>query len=44
MLLWTEGRQRSVQEITTLLHDAGFTAVAAHPTVGFWSIVVGRKP
>jgi len=43
MLLWTEGKQYSGQELTSMLSDAGFVDLEFAPTVGYWSIVTGRK-
>ncbi|TAN53257.1 MAG: methyltransferase [Methylococcaceae bacterium] len=44
MLLWTEGRQYSGQELTAVLKGAGFVDIVVSPTSGYWSIVSGRKP
>ena len=44
MSLWTEGQQFSAKELAALLSEAGFRDVEAKPSVGYFSIVVGRKP
>ena len=44
MLLWTEGQQYSGHELSSMLTEAGFRALEVTPTVGYWSIVTGRKP
>ncbi|HEV2099112.1 MAG TPA: methyltransferase [Stellaceae bacterium] len=44
MLLWTEGRQYSVLELTQMLESAGFTDVRTERTFGAWGIATGLKP
>jgi hypothetical protein len=44
LLLWTQGKQYSGQEIGTMLSDAGFRDVRTIPTFGYWSVVTGTKP
>lgn len=44
MYYWQEGQQYSGQELSTMLKSAGFTDIEVRPTVGYWSIVTGRKP
>lgn len=44
MLLWTEGQQFSGCELSAMLEEAGFIDIEVKPTVGYWSIVTGRKP
>ncbi|MBI5740772.1 MAG: methyltransferase [Nitrospirae bacterium] len=44
MLLWTEGRQFSGSELSTMLEEAGFTEIQVTPTFGYWHIVSGVKP
>lgn len=44
MLLWTEGQQFSGRELSTMLSEAGFTAIAVKSTFGYCSIVTGQKP
>ena len=44
MLLWTEGQQYSGHELSSMLTEAGFRTLEVTPTVGYWSIVTGRKP
>jgi hypothetical protein len=43
MLLWTEGRQYSGEELTEALESAGFADVHAERTFGSWGIVTGVK-
>ncbi|MFJ7305195.1 methyltransferase [Streptomyces sp. NPDC099088] len=43
MLAWTSGEQYSVQEISTLLSDAGFSDVEARSTFGYCSMISGVK-
>lgn len=44
MLVWTEGRQWSANELELLLKDAGFESVDVTATYGYWSLVAGTKP
>jgi predicted O-methyltransferase YrrM/DNA-binding transcriptional ArsR family regulator len=44
MLVWTEGQQWEVREVTALLADLGLEGITHTPTVGYWSVVVGAKP
>lgn len=44
MLLWTEGRQYSGQELTKILEQAGFINIETANTFSCWSIVSGTKP
>jgi len=44
MLLWTEGQQFSGAELAEMLAESGFTDIEVEPTIGFWSVVTGRKP
>ena len=44
MLGWTEGKQYSGQELSTMLADAGFCDIEIHPTFGYYSIITGLKP
>lgn len=44
MLLWTEGRQYSGADLTTMLTEVGFTDIKILPAFSYWSIVTGRKP
>jgi hypothetical protein len=43
MLGWTEGEQYSGRELSDMLKEAGFTDIKKIPTVGYWSILSGRK-
>jgi len=43
MLLWTEGRQLSGEEISGMLKSAGFKEIDIKPTACYYSIVTGRK-
>lgn len=43
MLGWTEGEQYSGRELSDILRDAGFMDLKKTPTVGYWSILRGRK-
>lgn len=44
MMGWTEGRQYSGLELTTMLKEIGFEDIQVHKAFGYYSIVVGRKP
>ena len=44
MMLFTEGKQRSLGEFRTILEGAGFRDVTARPTTAYYSVVEGRKP
>ena len=44
MLVWTEGQQYRVSELTELLDRSGFTSVERLRTAGYWSVVLGVKP
>lgn len=44
MLLWTEGRQRTVAEYQGLLQNCGFVDISSKPVFGHWSIVWAQKP
>lgn len=44
MMGWTEGRQYSGQELTSMLTEIGFEEVQVHRAFGYYSIVTGRKP
>ena len=44
MLVWTEGQQYRVSELTDLLERGGFTHVERLRTAGYWSVVHGLKP
>jgi hypothetical protein len=43
MLLWTEGQQFSMGELSDILREAGFTSIKGRPTFGYWGIVTGHK-
>jgi hypothetical protein len=43
MLFWTEGQQYSETQIVEMLRSTGFPEVEVRPTVGYWSVVIGRK-
>jgi hypothetical protein len=43
MLGWTEGEQYSGRELSDMLREAGFIDITKTPTVGYWSILSGRK-
>ena len=44
MLVWTEGQQWEVAEVTALLADLGLEQITHTPTVGYWSVVQATKP
>jgi 2-polyprenyl-3-methyl-5-hydroxy-6-metoxy-1,4-benzoquinol methylase len=44
MLMWTEGRQYSAQEIRLMLLEARFKITSIKPTVGGFSIIEAEKP
>lgn len=44
MLVWTEGQQLTVDELTEQFEEAGFRHVRRVQTAGYWSVVVGHKP
>lgn len=44
MLVWTEGQQYRVSELTELLERSGFAGVERLRTTGYWSVVHGAKP
>lgn len=44
MLVWTEGQQYRVNELTELLERSGFAGVERLRTAGYWSVVHGAKP
>lgn len=43
MLGWTEGEQYSERELSDMLRDAGFTDLKRRSSMGYWSVVSGRK-
>ena len=43
MMLWTEGQQFSNSEITDLLTKTGFKEIRILPSLGNWSIIIGKK-
>jgi SAM-dependent methyltransferase len=43
-LLRGEGGRYSAGDYASMLHDAGFVDIEVKPTVGYWSIITGRKP
>jgi hypothetical protein len=44
MLLWTEGRQYSGEELQEMLGSIGFVDIRTERTFGSWGIVTGTKP
>lgn len=44
MLVWTEGRQWSAVELSTLLKQGGFENTQVVPTEGYWSLATAQKP
>lgn len=44
MLVWTEGQQYDFPTLRRLLQQTGFVAIEQRPTVGYWSVVLGRRP
>ena len=44
MMGWTEGRQYSGQELTSMLDEIGFEDIQIHKAFGYHSIVTGLKP
>ncbi len=44
MLVTMEGQQYSGKELSEMLAGAGFIDIEVKPTLGYWSIVTGRKP
>jgi hypothetical protein len=42
-LLRGEGGRYSVAAYTEMLRQAGFIDIEVKPTIGYWSIVTGRK-
>ena len=44
MMGWTEGKQYSGVELSSMLADAGFYDIQIRPTFGYYSIVTGLKP
>jgi len=44
MMGWTEGRQYSGLELSTMLEEIGFEDIQIRKAYGYYSIVVGRKP
>ena len=44
MMGWTEGKQYSGQELTTMLDEIGFKEIQIHKAFGYYSIVTGVKP
>lgn len=44
MLIRTEGKQYSFQELGSMLAEIGFTDVRKTDTLGYYSVVEGRKP
>ena len=44
MLVWTEGQQYRVSELTELLERTGFVGVERVRTAGYWSVVHGTRP
>ncbi len=43
MLFWTEGQQLTENQLLHLLTEAGFAECQCTPTIGYWSLGVGRK-
>ena len=43
MMLFTEGKQRSLGEFRAILEAAGFADVTPRPTTAYYSVVEGRK-
>ena len=41
---WTEGKQYSGLELSTMLKEIGFEDIQIHKAFGYYSIVTGRKP
>ena len=44
MMFFTEGKQRSLGEFSSILGRAGFENVQATPTHGYYSVVTADKP
>jgi hypothetical protein len=44
MMGWTEGKQYSGLELSTMLKEIGFEDIQIHKASGYYSIVTGRKP
>lgn len=44
MMGWTEGKQYSGQELTSMLDEIGFEDIQIHKAFGYHSIVTGLKP
>lgn len=44
MMLFTEGKQRSLGEFRAILEGAGFRDVTARPTTAYYTVVEARKP
>lgn len=44
MLGWTEGKQYTGQELSTMLKEIGFEEIQIHKAFGYYSLVTGRKP
>lgn len=44
MLVWTEGQQYRLRELTGMLTAAGFEDVERVRTAGYWSLVSARRP
>ena len=44
MMVFTEGKQFSVEELDGLLREAGFGEISIVHTYGYYSLVSGRKP
>lgn len=44
MMGWTEGKQYSGLELSTMLKEIGFEDIQIHKAFGYYSIVTGRKP
>ncbi len=44
MMGWTEGKQYSGLELSTMLKEVGFEDIQIHKAFGYYSIVTGRKP
>lgn len=44
MMGWTEGKQYSGLELSTMLKEIGFVDIAIHKAFGYYSLVTGIKP
>lgn len=43
MMLWTQGQQYSFSEMESILQEAGFKEIQVKPSLGNWSVVIGKK-